>query len=182
MEKEIFALPDYLYGNDIKGLRKRLRLTQVQFADLAQVSVKTIERWETQETPVTGPIVTLCRILREQPEIVENLRIPPKEYPLRIWYMYREAVCTIIDVDVRGKKVKVKNYTTDYLFRAFGNELNPSYEQYEAFLESRCFPESRDKMKLILRELDIPFYDPILIIEKTQGRMAEDEFWIKMER
>lgn len=37
-------------------------------------------------------------------------------------------------------------------------------------------------MKLILRELDLPFYEPLLIIEKTQGRMAEDNFWIKIER
>lgn len=28
-------------------------------------------------------------------------------------------------------------------------------------------------MKLLLKELDLPFYDPFLIIEKTQGRMAE---------
>ena len=54
--------------------------------------------------------------------------------------------------------------------------------QYEEFLESRCFPRSRDKMKLILRELDLPFYEPLMIIEKTQGRMAEDNFWIKIER
>ena len=27
-----------------------------------------------------------------------------------------------------------------------------------------------------------PFYDPIMIIEKTEGRMAEDNFWIRIER
>ena len=31
-------------------------------------------------------------------------------------------------------------------------------------------------MKLILKDLDIPFYDPFMIIEKTQGRMSEDNF------
>ncbi len=39
----------------------------------------------------------------------------------------------------------------------------------------------RDKMKLILKDLNIPFYDPIMIIKKTEGRMAEDNFWIKIE-
>jgi putative transcriptional regulator len=34
----------------------------------------------------------------------------------------------------------------------------------------------------MLDELDIPFYDPFLIIEKTQGRMSEDEFWLAIER
>lgn len=58
----------------------------------------------------------------------------------------------------------------------------PEYDQYLEFLKSRCFPESRDKMKLILRDLGLPFYDPIMIIEKTEGRMAEDNFWIRIER
>ena len=108
--------------------------------------------------------------------------IPEMEYPLRLWYMFREEVCTIIDVDILSKQIKIKNYTSNPLFRAFGVIETPSFEQYEAFLESRCFPRSRDKMKLMLREFDLPFYDPFLIVQKTQGRMAEDEFWIRMER
>ena len=30
----------------------------------------------------------------------------------------------------------------------------------------------------ILKEMGLPFYDPLLIIEKTDGRMAGDEQWI----
>lgn len=69
------------------------------------------------------------------------------------------------------------------MFRAFGVVETPDYDQYLEFLESRCFPSSRDKMKLILKDLDLPFYDPMMmIIEKTEGRMAEDDFWIRIER
>ena len=68
------------------------------------------------------------------------------------------------------------------MFKAFGIEENPSYNMYLEFLESRCFPATRDKMKLILQDLDLPFYDPFMIIEKTEGRMAEDDFWIKIEK
>jgi len=85
-------------------------------------------------------------------------------------------VCTVIDVDERRRKVKIYNYTHDYIARAFGREEHPTFDEYEAFLESRCFPKSRDKMKLILKDLDLPFYEPLLINEKTQGRMAEDDF------
>ena len=31
-------------------------------------------------------------------------------------------------------------------------------------------------MKLILKDLDCQFYDADYIIEKTEGRMAEDDF------
>ena len=37
-------------------------------------------------------------------------------------------------------------------------------------------------MKLELKRLGLPFYDPLLIVEKTEGRMAEDDFWLKVER
>ncbi len=32
--------------------------------------------------------------------------------------------------------------------------------------------------KEILREMNLPFYDPLLIVEKTQGRMEGDHQWI----
>ena len=64
---------------------------------------------------------------------------------------------------------------------AFGRNENPDYKDYEEFLESRCFPRTRDKMKIMLEELNLPFYDPFLIVQKTEGRMAEDDFWIQIE-
>ena len=99
-----------------------------------------------------------------------------------IWYMYEQDVCTLIDVNEQERKVKIRNYTDRVMFRAFGTVENPDYKDYQEFLESRCFPESRDKMKLILKDLGLPFYDPIMIIEKTEGRMAEDNFWVRIER
>lgn len=182
MKSKLFAIPDTLDGKDIKAIRKKLKLTQAEFAELGNVSVKTIERWESSDKPVTGPIVTLIKILKEYPQMEEELKIPVREYQMRLWYMYFDEICTIIDVDERERKVKIYNYTKNYALRAFGREEKPTFEQYEEFLESRCFPRSRDKMKLILKDLNLPFYEPLMIIEKTQGRMAEDNFWIKIER
>ena len=96
--------------------------------------------------------------------------------------MYENTVCSIIDVDELKRKVSVVNYIDNPLYRAFGVNTAPSYADYEEFLESRCFPRERDKIKIELNRLGIPFYDPIMIIEKTQGRMAEDDFWIRIER
>ncbi len=177
-----FAVPDKLTAEEIRTIRRKLGLTRAEFARLANVSKKTVERWETGEREIGGPIAALVKLLWEYPQMKEELTVPDKKYPLRLWYMEGSRVCTIIDVDERSRKVKVHNYTKDYIARAFGKEENPDFEAYEAFLESRCFPRSRDKMKLILRELGLPFYEPLLIIEKTQGRMAEDDFWLRIER
>lgn len=35
-------------------------------------------------------------------------------------------------------------------------------------MKERCLPASRAGLKGILREMDVPFFDPLLIIEKTK--------------
>lgn len=146
------------------------------------VSKPTIERWETSDKEITGPVVLLYDLLSEHEEWLESRKIPAKKYPLRLWYMYKSRKCTLIDVDEMNQKVYIRNYARNIMFRAFGANDEPTYEDYEAFLESRCFPKTRDKMKIQLDALGLPFYDSMLIIEKTQGRMAEDDFWILIER
>ena len=174
--------PEYTNAKEINSVRGKLGLTQKEFAQLIGCSKPTIERWERSEGAITGPVCLLIKMLEKYPNYVEKLKIPEKTFPLRLYYMYQQTVCTIIDVNEIKREVKIQNYTDHIMFRAFGVEEEPSYEQYLEFLESRCFPRSRDKMKLILKDLDLPFYDPFMIIEKTEGRMAEDDFWIKIER
>lgn len=182
MKTNVYAISDNLTGDDIKRIRKKLGMTQVQFADFVHVTKKTIERWESGSSAITGPIVTLVKLLHDNPDIPNRLKVPERVYPMRLWYLFHREVCAVIDVDERNRRVKVHNFTNDFLQRPFGREETPSFDEYEMFLESRCFPRTRDKMKLILKELDLPFYEPLMIIEKTQGKMAEDDFWIRVER
>lgn len=182
MAEKLFITPEYITAKEIKNVRKRLGLTQKEFAMLINSSKPTVERWERSEDPITGPVCLLIRMLEKHPESVARMRVPPKDMPLRLWYMYNQTVCTIIDVNEMKREVKIINYTDNIMFRAFGVVEHPDFDMYQEFLESRCFPESRDKMKLILKDLDLPFYDPFMIIEKTEGRMAEDDFWIRIER
>lgn len=167
--------------SEIKRIRKKLKLTQKELAEMIDVSKPTVERWERGNDVINGPVAPLLYLLDSYPKLLDKFTLPPKQYPLRIKYMYEQRLCTVIDVDDRNREIKIKNYTDDSIFCAFGVIQTPSYEDYEEFLESRCFPRTRDKMKIMLEMLDIPYYDPLLIIEKTQGRMAEDRFWLKLE-
>lgn len=103
-----------------------------------------------------------------------------KDYVLRLNFMEGDNLCTTIDVDFIHQKVLTKNYTNRIVFRAFGVNKNPTWSDFEYFLEDRCFPRTRDHLKETLQDIGVPFYDPLLIIEKTQGRMAEDNQWIMM--
>lgn len=179
---KLYATPESVTGENVRNIRKKLNLTQAEFAGLAGVSKPTIERWERSERPITGAILSLLMLLGEHPELEEEFRVSPLQMPMRIKYMFQYRLCTIVDVDEKNRRIQIKNFTQNPLYRAFGRKEYPTFADYEEFLESRCFPRSRDKMKIQLKKLGIPFYDPLLIVEKTEGRMAEDDFWLKIER
>ena len=99
---------------------------------------------------------------------------------LRLNYMNRNELCTTIDVDFKHEKIKIKNYTDKIPLRAFGVAENPTWEDFQWFLKDRCFPETRAHLKWVLSDVGVSFYDPLMIIEKTKGKMAEDQQWIEV--
>ena len=176
-----YAINEYATSLDIKRVREKLKMSQREFASLICVSKPTVERWESSSDKINGPIVLLLNMIENNIDYIDKIKIPKKEYPLRLFYMNQQKICTIIDVNDIKREIKIKNYTKNIMYRAFGVNENPTYDDYEEFLRSRCFPETRDKLKLVLADLNLPFYDPFLIIKKTEGRMAEDDFWIRIE-
>lgn len=167
---------------EVRQAREKMGLSQTEFSRFIGCSRATVERWENGGKDVTGPAAFAIDLINRQRDAEAEFLAPERKLPMRLWYMYRNSVCTMIDVDEVNQRVEIRNYTQNILFTAFGRNLQPSYADYREFLKSRCFPEERDKMKLHLADLGIPFYDPLLIIQKTEGRMAEDEFWIRIER
>lgn len=104
---------------------------------------------------------------------------PANGYTLRMTYMYKKTPCTIIDVNFLDQHVLIQNKTDDILQRAFGVNENPTWADFETFLVDRCFPPTRGNIKDILKDLGLTDYDPLQIVEKTQGRTAEDPLWLK---
>ena len=102
------------------------------------------------------------------------------EYTMRMDFMCQDECCTVILVNFKDRKIAVQNETDDVLHRAFGVKVRPTWADFEDFLESRCFPRTREGLRMILKELGLDDYDPLAIVEKTQGRMAEDFQWLKI--
>lgn len=96
-------------------------------------------------------------------------------------YMHYNKLSTKIIVDFLHEKIQITNYTDDPILRAFGVNENPTYEDFEEFLEERCFPRTRFNMKRNLQALELDSYDPWSIVHKTQGRMADDNMWLDIE-
>ncbi|MCD7715398.1 MAG: AAA family ATPase [Lachnospiraceae bacterium] len=103
-----------------------------------------------------------------------------EKYSMRMDYMCGEELCTVILINFRDREIVIRNHTMDVIHRAFGVIEYPDWEEFEEFLENRCFPRTRFHLDLVLSDLGLDFYDPLSIIEKTQGRMAEDFQWIRI--
>lgn len=121
----------------------------------------------------------ICKTYRKWAEINHRFRgIDTADYVMRMDFMCEDECCTQILVDFRREQIAIVNTTDDIIHRAFGIKAKPTWEDFMEFLESRCFPRTRDHLRLVLKDLGLDNYDPLAIIEKTKGRMAEDLQWI----
>lgn len=92
-----------------------------------------------------------------------------------------DTLCARIAADETEKTVHVENLATDCLKLPFGKNSNPSWADYQHFLEDRCIPKTRAGLQEYLEAIGVDRYEPLEIIRKTQGRMAEDDLWLTVE-
>ena len=97
-----------------------------------------------------------------------------------VLYRDGQTVCTRISADFSDKTVCMENYTDDLVKTAFGKNTMPTWEDFMAFLEERCVPRERAGIREYLEVLGLDAYDPLEIVMRTQGRMAEDDQWIEV--
>lgn len=102
------------------------------------------------------------------------------DYTIRMDFMNDDECCTCLLIDCKRQRVLIKNTTDILLHRAFGIKQKPSWQDFEEFLEERCFPRTRAHLRLVLKDVGVDSYDPLAIVEKTGGRMAEDNQWLKI--
>lgn len=54
---------------DVKAVREEIGLSQVDFARLMRVSVRTLQNWEQHRRNPTGPAAALLKIVHTAPEV-----------------------------------------------------------------------------------------------------------------
>lgn len=100
---------------------------------------------------------------------------------MKLSYFDGDTLCTTIIVDMTECVLRIENHTDRIIKTAFGNNSAPAWEDFQHFLEERCIPHARAGLREYLEAIGVEEYDPIEIIKKTEGRMAEDDQWIRME-
>ena len=108
VKERLFITPEYTTAKEIKKIRKELHLTQKEFAEFINCSKPTVERWERSEDVIRGPIVPFLKMLQKYPEYEQEVKVPEKVWPLRIWYMYDPVSYTHLDVYKRQELHRCK--------------------------------------------------------------------------
>lgn len=158
--------------------RREAGETLVALAGEFGVSRQTLSAYLNRRAPEEEQI---CGTIKKWMELNRRFRGEHvEEYTMRMDLMCEDELCTSILIDFRRQRIAVRNETEDILHRAFGIKARPTWEDFEEFLESRCFPRTRDHLRLVLKDVGVDSYDPLAIVEKTEGRMAEDLQWIRI--
>lgn len=100
---------------------------------------------------------------------------------LKLEFYDGEILCTKIIADFTDETLSVENTTEHIVKTAFGKNEVPTWEDFQSFLEERCVPRSRSGIREYLETIGVEIYEPLEIIKKTDGRMAEDNQWLKWE-
>lgn len=92
-------------------------------------------------------------------------------------YMYKNEEISKITVYM-DESVTVVNYTDEDWKLPFLFD-NVSRDDVNMLLKGRVFDEGRPDKDDLLRDMGVPFYDPLMIVRKTRGVMIKDYFWLK---
>jgi putative transcriptional regulator len=57
---------------DVRKIRRRLKLSQAEFASKFGLSVATVREWEQHRRKPEGPARVLLKIIKEEPEAVSR--------------------------------------------------------------------------------------------------------------
>ena len=81
-----------------RRIRRRMGLTQVEFARRIHVSRETIRNWEQGKRCPTGAARALLRVLDKAPE--SALRIPDLAHECGAWYRAHFGETIVVDVQI----------------------------------------------------------------------------------
>lgn len=126
-----------------------------------------------------GKIIIQKRMPYEINEFLQEAR--QAGHKVRVYKYYDgETLCSTVAADFSAEQVAVQNESTDIIKTAFGVNRHPTWVDFLTFLEDRCVPRTRANVGKYLSALNLMEYDPVQLIEKTQGRMMEDNQWIEV--
>lgn len=132
------------------------------------------------ELSFDGDSITISASILPSEYVERKLSMNHELY--KINYYDADILCTLIYADFTDKTIKHENYTDNIIKTAFGTNKLPTWDDFLSFLKERCISADRAGLREYLETIGVYEYEPFEIVKKTQGRMAEDKQWLKIEK
>lgn len=165
----------------LKERRKKLNLTQKELAEQTGLNIRLIQDYEQGHRDLAhASVLNAYRIAAALNCNVDDLiedDLPAKQYDglrMSVYYCAEKTA----DVHVSKNKVFVKRYTRNAVKQIFFADQMNTFQLSKVF-ESRLWPRNRDNIDIILKSMDLEFYNPLEMVRKTHGRMYNDHIWFK---
>lgn len=176
MEKRICKISITSAGGTASAGSKTYKLS-LPSSWLYQMNVNEDNR--ELELTFDGQSITIAPYLSFDEFTRNKIALNHNLYAIR--YFDNENLCTLIHADFTDKTLRIRNSTSNLVKTAFGKNEFPSWADFTSFLEERCISRNRGGLREYLESLGLDRYEPIEIIKKTSGRMAEDNQWMEVE-
>ena len=109
------------------------------FTDPQLANILALQKQGVKITEIAKKYHVSRQTIYSQIKRVHNFSEDP-DVKMRMYFMNRDYLCTMIDIDFLHEKIYIKNYTDQIPLRAFGVVDNPSWNDFEYFLEADVFP------------------------------------------
>jgi len=163
-------------GTAAKGARTCKVTLPTSWMDALDIDINRREL----ELTFDGMQIVISRCLSGEDFLTQKIK---QEHDLHLFLFYDgDKLCTVIHADYTDKTLIAENYVNNPVKTAFGNNTLPTWGDFQAFLEERCVPRGRAGLREYLDAIGVSEYDPFEIVQKTAGRMAEDNQWLEMRR
>ena len=78
LKTTVVTAPPAVGDKEIRALRRRLRLTPIQFAELLRVEPETVRDLESGTTRPSGPVLRLIEVFGQAPTVARKLIQPAR--------------------------------------------------------------------------------------------------------
>ena len=160
-------------GTAGKGAKTYKVSLPTKWVSKLNLSDAQIEMYFDGEKIILLPALSLCDFIEHKQALRHRL--------LLLQFYDGAILCTKICADYTDQTIVAEDLTDNLVKTAFGNNTTPTWADFERFLEERCIPKARSGIRTYLESIGVEDYDPVQIIRKTEGRMAEDQQWIQLE-
>lgn len=100
---------------------------------------------------------------------------------MKIEYLNRDELLCIITIDESSGIIEVKNLIEEQWKLPFPKNKTVTMKDLYDFLEDRVFEKPRPDRYLILDELELEHFEPLLIAKKTHGALWDDYNWLRFD-